>query len=138
MMVNPVATFHPTIGLISIAPKMMDTLIGGSEQPEKKAIEKVSKASLDPSQDSVLEEPLIPNDSHLVLHGRDGSYLMDKAKWPNLLLPSKMSVPDSEGVEVLTQEESLLSQNATQGGLTLNSPSSKHISLNVDTCGLST
>lgn len=49
MMVNPVATFHPTIGLISIAPKTMDTLIGGSEQPEKKATEKVSKASLDPS-----------------------------------------------------------------------------------------
>lgn len=54
-------------------------------------------------------EVLIPNDSQFVVHGREGSYLMDKSKWPNLCLPDESNNAATEAVEALTQEESLVS-----------------------------
>lgn len=49
-----------------------------------------------------------PN-SHIIVHGRDGPYVMNKNKWPNLTLSEEMPM------EGLTQEDSLIA-NQAQGG----------------------
>jgi hypothetical protein len=46
-----------------------------------------------------------------VVHGLDGEYLLDKCKWPKLNLSQKAQ-QESEEMEGLTQEESLVSQAA--------------------------
>lgn len=47
------------------------------------------------------EEPtLIPIDSHVVVHGPDGTYLMEKIQWPKLTLSSK--IQDSKPIESIT------------------------------------
>lgn len=38
-----------------------------------------------------------PSESQILVHGRDGPYLMEKAKWPTLSLPK-----ENEYVEGLT------------------------------------
>ncbi|XP_066362446.1 uncharacterized protein [Miscanthus floridulus] len=65
---------------------------------------------LQASQNSLDEESiLIPSDTQLLVHGADGDYLMEKDKWPKLLLASE--VQDSEPIESLTQEGVLFSEN---------------------------
>ena len=44
------------------------------------------------------------NEQKIVVHGLDGSYLMDKNKWPKLTLPSEAI--ETDPTEALTQEES--------------------------------
>ena len=40
----------------------------------------------------------------LHLHGLDGTYLMNKSKWPKLVLTSAKEALDSDNLEVLTQD----------------------------------
>lgn len=49
------------------------------------------------------KEVIDPSDTHFVVRGREGPYLMDKSKWPTLILPTNV-----EGTERLTQEDSLV------------------------------
>jgi hypothetical protein len=64
---------------------------------------------------------LVPsNDQHIVVHGRDGCYLMDKNKWPKLVIPSE--VMEIELIEVLTQEESLISDTNKGVGVEVSAP----------------
>lgn len=57
------------------------------------------------------EETLVGNSQQIVVHGLDGAYLMDKSKWPKLMFLSAKEALDSNNLEVLTQEESLVLQN---------------------------
>lgn len=57
---------------------------------------------------------LKPNSSQIVVHGREGQYLMDKSKWPELKLP--LAVTNCEEGEGLTQEESLMVSPMEKGG----------------------
>ena len=98
-------------GMTSTVPKKMDVPMGGTLTPGD-----TSQAKLGSTQELGSEELLIPNESQFVVHGREGRYLMEKSKWPKLMLASETNAPDSEGVEVLTQEETLVSQAASQGG----------------------
>lgn len=120
--------------MTSAVPKKMDVPMGGTLTPGD-----TSQAKLGSTQESGSEELLIPNESQFVVHGREGRYLMEKSKWPKLMLASETNAPDSEGVEVLTQEETLVSQAASQGGSepTLDPPGCQNLHLNKETFGLS-
>lgn len=56
-----------------------------------------------PDQDEKSDAAPKPIESQFLVHGRDGPYLMEKAKWPVLTL-----LDENEPVEVLTQEDSSL------------------------------
>ena len=60
---------------------------------------------------------LIPDASQIMVHGREGEYLMDKSKWPKLLLPGEKEVQESEEGEGLTQEDSLISSKENVSGV---------------------
>jgi hypothetical protein len=53
----------------------------------------------------------------LVIHGREGVYLMDKDKWPNLLLPHELekqmvdSEPEMECVTQISQSQGEIQAN---------------------------
>jgi hypothetical protein len=64
---------------------------------------------------SIIEEnepQLIPSNAQFMVHGLDGEYLLDKCKWPKLNLSQEKTQQESEEMEGLTQEESLVSQAA--------------------------
>ena len=61
--------------------------------------------------ENVIEEFDSHSDSKILVHGREGNYLMDKCKWPKLIIPIEKEVQTTEEMEVLTQEESLMSQS---------------------------
>lgn len=69
-----------------------------------------------------------PNDvnSQIRVHGRDGPYLMDKSKWPQLKLPVESKNIGGEPAEELTQEDSLVNKdsNLLKTGLNGNQRSS--------------
>lgn len=79
----PLAAFHSSIGIVSMA--QMDKM-----SPVGKGLEEH------------LPRVQAPSESYILVHGRDGPYLMEKAKWPVLTL-----VDENEPVEGLTQEDSL-------------------------------
>ena len=69
------------------------------------------------------------NEQKIVVHGLDGSYLMDKNKWPKLTLPSEAI--ETDPTEALTQEESLI-LGANKGGGLGSSDISKGVSHHSD------
>ena len=76
--------------------------------------------------ENVIEEFDTHSDSKILVHGREGSYLMDKCKWPKLTIPIEKEVQVTKEMEGLTQEESLMSQtpgvnvSVSQNGQMLN------------------
>lgn len=48
------------------------------------------------------ESPLMPSESQMVVHGAEGAYLMEKSKWPKLILADECREDDP--IETLTQE----------------------------------
>jgi len=78
----PVAVFHPTMGLVEV---------------------NQNGDQLDLDKGSEPQNPL--PESHLLIHDRDGTYLMEKTKWPILTLPE-----EKEPVESLTQEDTCLGE----------------------------
>jgi hypothetical protein len=80
--------------------------------------DEIGKFSQEDRSDTAMgtQEPLGPSESQFVVHGRDGSYLMNKCRWPKLDLPSGSILQDSEGVEGLTHEESLVILSPNLGG----------------------
>ena len=53
---------------------------------------------------------MIPNEHQYVVSVAEGKFLMEKSRWPKLILAFDNSGHDGEPMEVLTQEESLVSQ----------------------------
>lgn len=82
----PIAAYHPNFGLV----KMQQSVIELSKQSEIATVtnsqyvtaRKVSKEDLIPGE--IIEG----NSSQMIVHGRDGPYLMDRNKWPKLTLSS--------------------------------------------------
>lgn len=56
-----------------------------------------------------MEMMLNPSKSQIEVHGAEGSYLMERSKWPTLMLPSENLTQEGENMGDLTQEESLTS-----------------------------
>lgn len=56
-------------------------------------------------EDSISENIIEGNNSQMVIHGKDGPYLMDKHKWPKLNLPLEKGIIGGDPTEVLTQED---------------------------------
>ena len=56
---------------------------------------------------------MIPNEHQYVVSSAEGKFLMEKSRWPKLILASDKSGHDGEPMEVLTQEKSLVSQKVT-------------------------
>lgn len=102
---TPLAAFHPKVGLIDMRSKPS---VG--EKAEGYETSCYSKHVQARQQELNEEQIMIPSESQVVVHGVDGAYLMEKDRWPKLVLVSK--VIDSEPVESLTQEDpSLLEKN---------------------------
>jgi hypothetical protein len=51
---------------------------------------------------------LTQSDAQILVHGKEGCYLMDKCKWPKLTTPKEKECQATEEMEVLTQEETLV------------------------------
>ena len=117
-LVMPIAAFHPKIGLVqggNIAEFLdlsKDRLmanqqlkVGGDEGSVEMPVNVADG-------DNTLRSD---NEQQIVVPGLDGSYLMDKNKWPKLTLPSEAI--ETDPTEALTQEESLISGANKGGGL---------------------
>jgi hypothetical protein len=113
-LIKPLAVFYPNIGMISVAgiagtSPDKTKLQHNPDIKEMKDYAEVFEGNFENSQEVGLGnsmetlDQLITNESQFVVHGRDGSYLMDKCNWPKLSLPSEKNMQDSEGVEDLTQ-----------------------------------
>jgi hypothetical protein len=69
-------------------------------------------------EDEVVEDQVLAD--KLVVHGREGAYLMDKDKWPNLLLPHELekqmvdSEPELECVTQISQSQGEIQVNQTK------------------------
>jgi hypothetical protein len=67
--------------------------------------------------ESVKTSTLMPtSDSQIVVHGREGPYLMDKARWPSLILPSEQE-GEKDGMGELTQEDSMTIKGTMQSNI---------------------
>lgn len=80
--VHPIAAFHPEVGMISL---------GHTTEVDKEKVVIHDKEELGQSQ-KVLDPPeteLTPDAHQFVVHVAEGSYLMDKSKWPKLTLPGE-------------------------------------------------
>ena len=106
-LVTPIVAFHPEIGLVQ----------GGNiaEFPDLSKDRQMANQQLKVGGDEgSVEMPVnvadgdntlrSDNEQQIVVHGLDGSYLMDKNKWPKLTLPSEAI--ETDPTEALTQEES--------------------------------
>lgn len=117
---HPIAAFHPGMGMLEVDQFYdKEELSTGLEL--QKVLQKLGEDAVMRADDEkiVLEEDeeaeLIPEDHQLVVHGPEGKYLMEKAKWPILKLSTKKSGVE-EPVEGLTQEDSLVSQDISMLG----------------------
>lgn len=85
--VNPIAAFHPQFGLMSM---IMPTNLDSSEKQIQLGAENMDSGKL---QLDIVQGPKENTDSldkpggQIVVHGREGPFLMDKSKWPTLTLP---------------------------------------------------
>ena len=98
----PIAIFHLAIGMVDVRHVDQVQVTKDNSLPKSNIIQ----------SDLEKNELPIPNDSHILVYGRDGPYLMEKAKWPSLTLPE-----EEENVEGLTQEETLTVNMSTEGNL---------------------
>jgi hypothetical protein len=48
------------------------------------------------------ENELTRNDNQYIVHGADGPFLMDKSRWPKMILTTEQESQDQEGMGVLT------------------------------------
>lgn len=110
----PIAAYHPDFGLVNMqqsvteVPKLADKV--PVTEPHQVSTEKESE------EDSNSERIIEGNNSQMVIHGRDGPYLMGTNKWPKLTLPSEKENMVGGGgwrgpTEVLTQEDSLVNSS---------------------------
>jgi hypothetical protein len=140
--VTPLAAFHPATGMVdvlqqevqigegerngSIKEIMTDMIhdksdgsfVKGELSPD--VMTSVNEGISQEDMSDIIKETqgqLTPKDSQFVVHGRDGSYLMDKSKWTKLDLPSEKILQDNEGVEGFTQEDSLVFHLPNLGGV---------------------
>lgn len=104
----PLAAFHPKLGLMDMDTSFLRSTKSGGKSLEPTRITKEVGTGLEDSQtnkeDQNEPEP-IPVESQFVVHGAEGAYLMDKNKWPKLLLA--LETQEGEAMESLTQEESI-------------------------------
>lgn len=103
-LVTPIAAYHPNLGVVS----------GFSDLNE-------GAGKIIPQADSPRE--LQADHSTFVVHGREGPYLMEKNRWPKLLLPNESESQEGEPVEVLTQDDSVVHLPNPQDAFTLHSGS---------------
>lgn len=71
--VRPLAAFHPTLGIIDM---------GKMKKSQDQGV--ITHSNF--TKEDVTAPQLIPTEDQLLVHGRGGSYLMEKAKWPKLVL----------------------------------------------------
>jgi hypothetical protein len=117
MEVNPIAAFHPDLGMVqmtNVNSKGIETEWLGNQEniAATKGGSLTLKGSGQNTAEEVQDRELKDSDSLIVVHGREGPYLMDKGKWPALKLPMEQE-GDKEGMGELTQEETLM---PTDGG----------------------
>jgi len=95
--VNPIAAFHPSVGMINMG-QSKDGDRGQCGIPSKKyssiTDEKLllnSELGVDSKEieSDKMEMMLNPSKSQIEVHGAEGSYLMERSKWPTLMLPSE-------------------------------------------------
>lgn len=118
-MVPPLAAFHPAMGIISLANQQEDASL-----PDKGAMMNIMNGvkedviNSDAGVHTDKETEILGNEKQFVVHGADGPFLMDKSKWPKLVISTETNSQDVEGLGELTQEESLsaLLGNTTQPG----------------------
>lgn len=55
----------------------------------------------------------------MIVYGPDGKYLMEKSKWPSLMLPAEKDVLDNNSMGVLSQETTLMAHIEVNGSETL-------------------
>lgn len=84
---KPIAAFHPSMGMINMTTKGME-MLGEGEFPKKDT----------PEEEMIYPEP---NESQVIVHGASGPFLMEKCKWPKLVITEPV---EQDAVESLTQE----------------------------------
>jgi hypothetical protein len=113
---TPLAAFHPGIGMVNIDQKVMTEADHHLKDKVDLDME-VGEKGPDPHQDHIVESMDITAASQILVHGRDGEYLLDRCMWPKLLLPGEKEMQENEEGEGLTQEDSLLSTTENMSDL---------------------
>lgn len=102
---TPLAAFHPNMGMVS--PPFVGPIQGCQNSSGKPLSESASKS--DNNSPNEIGKSNLEESSQFIVHGIDGPYLMEKNRWPNLILPE-------ETMEGLTQEESLVDKDNLKKG----------------------
>ena len=110
---TPLAAFHPMIGLVQLNSntKKLQTLQESVPTNEgSQELEVNSQQSLIISQEEEeffakqQESSIMKSVTQILVHDREGPYLMDANKWPNLELPAEKENDSQELLSSLSQE----------------------------------
>jgi hypothetical protein len=101
----PLAAFHPNLGVVNFnigegvcrVESGKEVMLGGTRAQETGCAETKEESS-----EIMLEQCSSAIKRQIVVHDKDGPYLMDTAKWP------KLTDPEQLGGSQLTQEEDLM------------------------------
>lgn len=122
----PIAAFHPVTGIIQIDVNTEKALVCNHQtwDPTSDLLQKCSDERSDQTAQADTKQGVMQKPAHaenhitghngeeqvpenkIVVHGREGTYLMDKDKWPKLVLPDvgEGQMVDSEPeIECVTQ-----------------------------------
>jgi hypothetical protein len=122
VLVTPIAAFHPEVGHMIVDTSSTSLIHEVLNRSLEKDGQMGSKTPMEGAADKmgvktniIKEVEMTRNDDQYIVHGADGPFLMDRNKWPKLILSTEHDSQEQQWPGELTQEDNVINEKDIQG-----------------------